>query len=196
MSKLNYYPVHIKECLCNFAKKTHHLIFFSLFVIVQLLNRNNIIHKNLGGKLNITEQIFVIDRDFNNFVEYDFAIWGKNCENKFRENLFRENSCPKRTRKTAFTKNANVSEAKTSVFHCMKVSVFGVFLVRIFSHSNWMRRDIGYVSAFMPIAGKYLQEKLRIPIFFTQCFIYYKWQFHDSYTWIFSKKNFLIQSPI
>ena len=28
--------------------------------------------------------------------------------------------------------------------HCIKVSVFGVFLVRVFPHSEWIRRDTPY----------------------------------------------------
>ena len=35
-----------------------------------------------------------------------------------------------------------------------KVSVFGVFLVRIFPYSDWMRRDSEYLSVFSPNTGK------------------------------------------
>ena len=35
-----------------------------------------------------------------------------------------------------------------------KVSVFGVILVGIFRHSNWIRRDTPYLSVFGPDAGK------------------------------------------
>ena len=49
-----------------------------------------------------------------------------------------------------------------------KVSVFGVFLVGIFLHSNWIRRDIPYLSVFSQNARKYGTEKLRIQVLFTQ----------------------------
>ena len=50
-----------------------------------------------------------------------------------------------------------------------KVSVFGVFLVRIFPHSYWIRRDTEYLFAFSPNAGKYGPEKLLIRTLFTHC---------------------------
>ena len=43
-----------------------------------------------------------------------------------------------------------------------KVSVFGVFLVRIFPHSGWIWRDTEYLSVFSSNAGKYGPENLRI----------------------------------
>ena len=49
-----------------------------------------------------------------------------------------------------------------------KVSVFGVFLVCIFPHSDWIRRDV-FWSVFSPNAGKYGPEKLRIRTLFTHC---------------------------
>ena len=44
----------------------------------------------------------------------------------------------------------------------LKLSVFRAFLVRIFSHLNWTRRDTEYLSLFSPNVGKYGIEKLRI----------------------------------
>ena len=41
------------------------------------------------------------------------------------------------------------------------MSVFGVFLVRIFPHLDWIRRDTPYLPAFSPNAGKILRS-LRI----------------------------------
>ena len=38
--------------------------------------------------------------------------------------------------------------------HCVKVSIFGVILVRIFLHLDWIRRDTPYLSVFSPNAGK------------------------------------------
>ena len=46
--------------------------------------------------------------------------------------------------------------------------MFGVFLVRIFPHSNWIRRDTEYLSMFSPNAGKYGSDNLRIRTLFTQ----------------------------
>ena len=36
-----------------------------------------------------------------------------------------------------------------------KMSVFGVILVHIFPHSDWIWRDMKYLSVFSPNAGKY-----------------------------------------
>ena len=50
-----------------------------------------------------------------------------------------------------------------------KVPVFGYFLVRIFPHSDWIRKDTPkYISVFSPNAEEYGQEKLRIRRVFTQ----------------------------
>ena len=49
-----------------------------------------------------------------------------------------------------------------------KVSVFGVFLVRTFPHSDWIRRDSLYLSVFSPNAGKGGPKKLWIRTLFTQ----------------------------
>ena len=43
-------------------------------------------------------------------------------------------------------------------FNARKVSVFGVILVRIFPHSDLIRRDTPYLSVFSPNAGKYGSE--------------------------------------
>ena len=50
-----------------------------------------------------------------------------------------------------------------------QVSVFGVILVRIFLHSDWIRRDTPYLSVSSPNAGKYGPEQLRIWTLFAQC---------------------------
>ena len=42
--------------------------------------------------------------------------------------------------------------------HCVKI--VGVILVRISSHSDWIRRDTRYVSVFNPNEGKYGPEKI------------------------------------
>ena len=40
-----------------------------------------------------------------------------------------------------------------------EMSIFRVFLVRIFPHSDWIRRDTEYIFVFSPNAGKYGPEK-------------------------------------
>ena len=61
-----------------------------------------------------------------------------------------------------------------------KVFVFGVFLVRIFPHSDWIRRDTKYLSVFSPNVGKYGPEKLQLQIrtLSTQCWSDY-WEIVD-----------------
>ena len=61
---------------------------------------------------------------------------------------------------------------KRIVLHYVKE----VFLVHIFSHSDWIRRDTGYLSVLSPNAGKYGPEKLRLWMLFTQ--FYYDHQWH------------------
>ena len=56
---------------------------------------------------------------------------------------------------TKFTLNIPVIQA------AWKVSVFGVFLVRILPHLGWIRRDIPYIFVFSPTAGKYEPENFR-----------------------------------
>ena len=50
------------------------------------------------------------------------------------------------------------------------------FLVRIFPHSDWIRRDTPYLSISSPNGGKYGPEKLRIWTLFTQCLLVQKWK--------------------
>ena len=51
------------------------------------------------------------------------------------------------------------------------MSVFGVFLVCIFSHLDWIQRDTSYLSIFSPNARKYGLEELRTWTSFTKWFI-------------------------
>ena len=51
---------------------------------------------------------------------------------------------------------------KIIIITSWNVFVFGVFLVRIFLHSDWIRRVTPYLSVFSLIAGKYGPEKLGI----------------------------------
>ena len=49
-----------------------------------------------------------------------------------------------------------------------KVSKYGVFLVRFFPYSDWIRRNTPYLLVFSLNAGKYGPDKLRIRTVFTQ----------------------------
>ena len=53
-----------------------------------------------------------------------------------------------------------------------KVSVFGVILVRIFLHLDWIQRDTLYPSVFSANAGKPWPEYFRIRALFTRCSLY------------------------
>ena len=53
-----------------------------------------------------------------------------------------------------------------------KVSVFGVFLVSIFPHWDWIRRNTKYPFVFSPKTGKYGPEKLWIRTLFMQWLIF------------------------
>ena len=58
--------------------------------------------------------------------------------------------------------------ASPYIITAWEVSIFGVFLVRIFPDSDWIHRDTSYLSVFSPNAGKSGPEKLRIWTRFTQ----------------------------
>ena len=64
-----------------------------------------------------------------------------------------------------FQKMLQLSELWITAY---KVSVFGVILVRVFPHLDWIRRDTEYLSVFSPDAIKCRPEQLRIPALFTQ----------------------------
>ena len=68
-----------------------------------------------------------------------------------------------------FTYCGPTSKITTKSFTAWKVSLFGVFLVRILPHSKWIPTDTPYLTVFSPNAGKYGPEKLRIRTLFTQC---------------------------
>ena len=70
------------------------------------------------------------------------------------------------------TKRPPAPHNRASINTAWKVSKYGVFsgphfpafgmeyfLVRIFPHSDWIRRDTSYLSVFSPNAGKYGPEK-------------------------------------
>ena len=56
-------------------------------------------------------------------------------------------------------------------FTVWNVSVFGVVLVCIFAHSDWIRRDTENISIFSPKTGKCRPEKSRIRSVFTHCLL-------------------------
>ena len=54
-----------------------------------------------------------------------------------------------------------------SFYIVWEVPIFRVFLVCIFPHSHWIRRDTPYLYVFSSIAGKYRPEKIQIRKLFT-----------------------------
>ena len=54
------------------------------------------------------------------------------------------------------------------------MSVLGVILVRIFPHSDWIRRDTEHPSVFSLNAGNYGPEQLRIRTLFTRL-LFHQW---------------------
>ena len=81
-------------------------------------------------------------------------------------NMFRDFDELKRMKRD---KSENLITTSIVIITGWKVSVFEVFLVCNFSHSDWIRRDTPYLSIFSPNTGKYGPEKLRIRTLFTQC---------------------------
>ena len=57
---------------------------------------------------------------------------------------------------------------KQKILTAWKVSIFVVFLVRIFPYSGWIRREF----VFSPNTGRYGPEKLRIRTLLMQCLIF------------------------
>ena len=57
--------------------------FNFLVLILQLLNRNSKIHKNIGKKLSFAKQIFAVEPISLIFSEFNSGIWGQ-----YRENIF------------------------------------------------------------------------------------------------------------
>ena len=53
-----------------------------------------------------------------------------------------------------------------NTYTAWKAFALGVSLVRIFLHSDWIRKDTPYLSVFSPNARKYGPEKLRIRTLF------------------------------
>ena len=53
--------------------------------------------------------------------------------------------------------------------HCVKNVCIWVFLVRIFSYLDWIRKGTECFSVFSSNTGKYGPEKLQIRTLFTQC---------------------------
>ena len=99
---------------------------------------------------------------FGHLVEY-------NMENNFLKKSYPK--CGGETISRPFYKNSKLSislDRESEMFIAWKVSVMGVFLVRIFPHYDWIRTDTPYLSVFSLNAGKYEPEKLRIWILLTQ----------------------------
>ena len=58
--------------------------------------------------------------------------------------------------------NVTLNQTITDSHYCLKSVPFGAFLVRIFPHLDWIRKDMEYLSVFRPNAEKCGPEKLRI----------------------------------
>ena len=65
--------------------------------------------------------------------------------------------------------------SKLNVATAWKVFVFGVILVRIFLHSNWIRSDTSYLSVFSPNMRKCGPVQLRIRTLFTDTVYVAQW---------------------
>ena len=86
-----------------------------------------------------------------------------------------------------------VNSLKTKIFDitctAWEVSVFGVILVRVFSHSDWTRRDTQYLSVLSPNAGKHGPEKLQVRTLFTQCKLYQRFYFLNYWLKMFDGRS-------
>ena len=74
------------------------------------------------------------------------------------------------------------------------MSVFGVFVVHIFPHSDWIWRGTSYLSVFSTNAGQYGPGKLRIRTIFTQCIVRLLinvWNIHGWYITIVTAYNII-----
>ena len=82
--------------------------------------------------------------------------------------------------------------------------IFGVILVSIFPHSDWIRRGANYLIVFSSNAGKCEPEYLRMRTLFTQCFSFFNaWDYNIRiiipclhvwwylFIWFFLKKKFM-----
>ena len=71
-----------------------------------------------------------------------------------------------------------------------KVFIFGVLPIRIFPHSNRIRRDTPYSSVFSPDEGKYGPEKFRIRTLLSSEYVIYCWRIWRRYTRKINSKPF------
>ena len=140
------YFVDVRRPLCDTHPLPQPAFFASIpiwWTFLQILSRAleyEVIFTGINNNLTRIRQIFQINNNIVHFVS----------ENTGRENIF------------GFCRICNISTT-------WKVSVFGVFLVCIFPHSDWIRRNTPYHSVSSPNAGKYGPEKLRIRKLHTQC---------------------------
>ena len=73
-----------------------------------------------------------------------------------------------------YSREKSENKKQDDLSNAWKVSVFGIFLVLIFPHSDWIRRDTAYLSIFSPNVGKCGPEKLRIRTLLMQCLLPWK----------------------
>ena len=77
-----------------------------------------------------------------------------------------------------------------------KVPVFEDFLVCVFPHLDWIRRDTEYLPVFSPNAEKYGPEKLQIPTLFTQCLrcgLYWRAELKIRRHFVQSQRNYSLE---
>ena len=93
-----------------------------------------------------------------NFCYFLFIRFKQQYENMklrifyyFRKNLRHRSSTG--YQKTLWMLNLNIKKLTTQLT-AWKVSIFGVILVRMFPHLDWIRRDAEYLSVFSPKCGK------------------------------------------
>ena len=75
------------------------------------------------------------------------------------------------------------------LIHCTKSVRIWSFLVRIFPHSDWRRRDTKYLSVFCPNAGKYRPGKLKIRTLFTKWYLFTGGSDQDLFCFCFNLFN-------
>ena len=91
---------------------------------------------------------------------------------------FRHNVPNTRNPYISLTKNSHIFQS----IHCAKASVFGVFLVRIFSHSDWIRRDPEYLCIQSECMKIQARKSLNTDTFHVVAtkYVFATWRFDES----------------
>ena len=147
ISKYFPFPICLKKDLLKYPLGQIHLLIDSetLLLEVWISTGNNYVRKLFHSKLPCWSQ-----------VQKDRAF-------------YQVTSCPGRSGLVVVLDSDLLQYSIHCFYTARKVSVCGVFLVSIFPHSDWIRRDTEYLSVFSPNVRKYGPEKLRIQTLFKQC---------------------------